>query len=77
MSLLREHCQGQDLQPTVVIVRRTAENGDTFGFFYSVTHSLHISHTVRCSRDFGGQSIYKSSAYQIMEKNGRITNTAA
>lgn len=75
MSLLHENCQGQDLQPNIVIVRRTAEMEIPLTSFitsrivcisatlYGAVETLEVKESI--SRQF----------YQIMEKNGRITNT--
>jgi hypothetical protein len=76
MSLLCEDCQGQDLQPTIVIVRRTAEMDVPLASFmmsrivcisvtlYGAVETLEVKESI--SRQL----------MKIVEKNEWITNTA-
>lgn len=77
LSILYEDLEDQGLQWIVFTSHKTRGNRSTFGFVYDVGHCLHISHTVWCSRDFGGQRIYELSAYQSNGRDRLITNTVA
>jgi hypothetical protein len=75
MNLLREDCQGQDLQPTIAIVRRTAE-------MEVPSASFIMSRIVCISATLYGAvetlQVKESISRQLINhgKNGRITNTA-
>jgi hypothetical protein len=50
---------------------KNRRNGRTFRVFHKVAHLLHVSHTVYCSRDIGGQGVYELLAHHIDGRRDR------